>query len=95
MGEFVAGNMLGWFKKINKRKICCILLAVYMWLFFNCELSILRNILSILRNILRILRNILSILRNILSILRNIPSMDFNKQFTYLCIARNNFNFSL
>ena len=29
MGEFVARNMLGWFKKINKRKSCCILLLVY------------------------------------------------------------------
>ena len=26
MGEFVARNMLGWFKKINKRKRSCILL---------------------------------------------------------------------
>ena len=24
-------NMLGWFKKINKRKICCIFLVVYMF----------------------------------------------------------------
>ena len=30
MGEFVARNMLGWFKKINKRKSCCILLVVYI-----------------------------------------------------------------
>ena len=30
MGEFVARNMSGWFKKINKRKICCILLLVYI-----------------------------------------------------------------
>ena len=29
MGEFVARNMLGSFKKINKRKSCCILLVVY------------------------------------------------------------------
>ena len=30
MGEFVARNILGWFKEINKWKICCILLAVYI-----------------------------------------------------------------
>ena len=30
MGEFVARNMLSWFKKINKRKSCCILLVVYI-----------------------------------------------------------------
>ena len=30
MGEFVAQNMLGWFKKINKRKSCCILLVIYI-----------------------------------------------------------------
>ena len=30
MGEIVARNMLGWFKKINKRKSCCILLVVYI-----------------------------------------------------------------
>ena len=30
MGEFVARNMLGWFKKINKQKSCCILLVVYI-----------------------------------------------------------------
>ena len=30
MGEFVAQNMLGWFKKINKWKSCCILLVVYI-----------------------------------------------------------------
>ena len=30
MDEFVAGNMLGWFIKINKRKSCCILLVVYI-----------------------------------------------------------------
>ena len=29
-GESVARNMLGWFKKINKRKSCCILLVVYI-----------------------------------------------------------------
>ena len=30
MGEFVSRNMLGWIKKINKRKSCCILLVVYI-----------------------------------------------------------------
>jgi len=30
MGEFVARNMVGWVKKINKRKSCCILLVVYI-----------------------------------------------------------------
>ena len=30
MGEFVARIMLGWFKKVNKRKICRILLVVYI-----------------------------------------------------------------
>ena len=30
MGEFVARNMLGWFKKINKRKRCFILLVAYI-----------------------------------------------------------------
>ena len=30
MGEYVARNMLGWFKKINKWKICRILLVVYI-----------------------------------------------------------------
>ena len=30
MEESVAQYMLGWFKKINKRKICCILLVVYI-----------------------------------------------------------------
>ena len=29
MGEFVTRNVLGSFEKINKRKICCILLVVY------------------------------------------------------------------
>ena len=29
MGEFVSRNMLGLFKKINKRKSCCILLVVH------------------------------------------------------------------
>jgi hypothetical protein len=30
MGEFVARNMYGWIKKINKRKNCCILLVIYI-----------------------------------------------------------------
>jgi hypothetical protein len=30
MGELVARNMKGWFKKINKRKSCCILLVAYV-----------------------------------------------------------------
>ena len=30
MGEFVDRNILGLFKKINKRKSCCILLVVYI-----------------------------------------------------------------
>jgi hypothetical protein len=30
MGEFVARNMLGRFKKINKRKSCCIFLVVHI-----------------------------------------------------------------
>jgi hypothetical protein len=30
MGEFVARNMLRWFKKINKRKICWFLLVAYI-----------------------------------------------------------------
>ena len=30
MGEFVARNMLGSFRKINKRKSCCILLVAYI-----------------------------------------------------------------
>ena len=30
MGQFVARNMLGWFKNINKRISCCILLVVYI-----------------------------------------------------------------
>ena len=29
MGEFVVRNILGWFKKVNKRQSCCILLVVY------------------------------------------------------------------
>ena len=29
MGEFVARNMLGWIKNINKRKNCSILLVIY------------------------------------------------------------------
>ena len=38
MGEFVARNMHGWIKKINKRKSCCILLVIYIvssncWIF--------------------------------------------------------------
>ena len=35
MGEFVARNILGWFKKINKRKSCCILFVVYI-VFLVC-----------------------------------------------------------
>ena len=31
MGDCVARNMLGWFEKINKQKICCILLVVYFF----------------------------------------------------------------
>jgi hypothetical protein len=32
MGELVARNMLGWFKKINKRKRCCMLFtSLYYW----------------------------------------------------------------
>ena len=30
MGEFVARNMLGWFKKMNKRRSSCNLLVVYI-----------------------------------------------------------------
>ena len=30
MGEFVARNMQGLFKMINKRKSCCILLVAYI-----------------------------------------------------------------
>ena len=30
MGEFVARNMLGWFKNTDKRKSCCILLVVHI-----------------------------------------------------------------
>ena len=30
MGKFVARNMLGWFKKINKPQSCCILLVAYI-----------------------------------------------------------------
>ena len=30
MGEFFARNMSGSFKKINKRKSCCILLVIYI-----------------------------------------------------------------
>ena len=30
MGKIVAQNILSWFKKNNKRKICCILLFIYI-----------------------------------------------------------------
>jgi len=30
MGELVARNMVGWFENINKRKVCCILLVVFI-----------------------------------------------------------------
>ena len=41
MGEFVARNMLGWFRKINKRKSCCIFLVVYIVEenLMNCKFS--------------------------------------------------------
>ena len=35
MDEFVAENILGWFKKINKRKSFCILLVVYIFVLMT------------------------------------------------------------
>ena len=42
MGEFVARNMLGCFKKINKRKSCCILLVIY----FDVQICYLKFCIS-------------------------------------------------
>ena len=39
MGEFVARNMLGWIKKINKRKSCCILLVIYIVVLKWCTVT--------------------------------------------------------
>jgi hypothetical protein len=45
--EFVARNMLGRFIKINKRKICCILLFAYIteYRFVMFEIRVLSRIL--------------------------------------------------
>jgi hypothetical protein len=39
IGEFVARNMWGWIKKINKQKSCCILLVVYI-VELHCGLTV-------------------------------------------------------
>ena len=39
MRESVARNILGWFKRINKRKRCCILLVIYIVLLKWCTVT--------------------------------------------------------
>ena len=48
MGEFVARNMLGWFKKINERKICCVLLVVCIVVLKWCTVRQTSNFTFIL-----------------------------------------------